>query len=99
MSDIATSSPFWPCPDQCERWCRSDTRFLNGIPVMATNHHPHCKHVDASLMDVYRIRHKDGGHYYMDILPDVTDLGGEYTVTLERMHREVYEHLPEFQGF
>jgi len=61
-----------------------------------TNHHPHCEHINASLIDVWRVS-LDGVSYVTDSHPgELTE--GE-TVTAEKMHREIYDHLPEFSGF
>jgi hypothetical protein len=79
--------PHWPCPNNCLNWCRTDGS--------KTNHHPACKHVDASLITVWRVK-LDGASYITDEKPDKDE---SVTVTEERMHREIYEQLPEFQGF
>jgi hypothetical protein len=52
--------------------------------------------VDASLIDVWRVSY-DGASYVRDSEP--LEHHHEETVTREKMHREIYEQLPEFQGF
>lgn len=84
-------SPFWPCPNNCVRWARA----INLNEPM-TNHHPRCEHVAASLIEVWRVSY-DGGSYVIDKPPLTTH--PRETVTTEKMHREIYERLPEFQGF
>ena len=64
-----------------------------------TNHHPRCEHVDASLIEVFRVSHEDGGSYATDQEPNPNDLGDGCKVTSEKMHREIYEALAEFAGF
>jgi len=78
----------WPCPNKCLTWCR----YGGEKP---TNHHPNCEHVDASLIPVWRVQ-LDGSSYLTDEKPDKDET---VTVTEERMHREIYEQLPEFMGF
>ena len=69
-----------------------------------TNHHPRCKHVDASLIDVWRVS-LDGTSYVTDSEADAMEAvkvecaSDVPTVTKEQMHREIYENLPEFDGF
>ena len=82
------SALFWPCPNNCLMWCRTDGS--------KTNHHPRCQHVDASLIDVWRVSY-DGASYVLAARPLPTH--HEETVTREKMHREIYENLPEFGGF
>jgi hypothetical protein len=89
-------SGFWPCPNNCMSWCRDDVRFVDGKPQPGTNHHPRCEYVDASLIDVWRVSY-DGGSYVSDRAPMTTHQ--RETITREKMHREIYENLPEFQGF
>lgn len=61
-----------------------------------THHHPRCEHVDASLIDVWRVSY-DGASYVVDREPLATH--HEETVTREKMHREIYDQLQEFKGF
>lgn len=82
---------FWPCPNNCLTWCRE----CNPREPQ-TNHHPRCEYVDASLIDVWRVSY-DGASYVVDQEPLATH--HEETVTREKMHREIYEQLPEFNGF
>lgn len=65
-----------------------------------TNHHPTCEYVDASLIDVWRVSF-DGNSYVTDRDPaeEPELLSGDEVVTKERMHREIYENLPDFAGF
>ena len=67
--------------------------------VPQTNHHPRCEYVDASLIDVFRVTHEDGGGYVTDEEPNPNDLGDGLKVSPEKMHREIYDSLREFNGF
>jgi len=89
---------------ECKNWCRSDigapyhVRSDDGIPI-PTDHHPNCDRYNESLIDVWRVSY-NGSSYVTDREPTAEDgLTGEETVTQEKMHREVYENLPEFEGF
>jgi hypothetical protein len=62
-----------------------------------TNHHPRCEYVNETLIDVWRVS-LDGTSYFTDEQPNKDDTEG-VTVAKLQMHREVYEHLPEFAGF
>lgn len=75
---------------ECMNWCRL------GGPL--TNHHPNCARYNDSLIDVWKVSF-DGSYYYTDREPGDDELWGEEVVTKEKMHREIYEELPEFQGF
>lgn len=76
---------------KCQLWCRAD--FNQPL----TNHHPNCPHVDDSLIDVWKIEY-DGACCYTDDIEGMDIQEGE-KVTKEKMHKEVYEHLPDFEGF
>lgn len=84
------------CP--CANWARElNLEYL-------TNHHPNCQHYNDSLMDVWKMTVNGGAPCYFDSEQDVISASeeeyeDETTITKERMHREVFEHLPEFQGF
>jgi len=71
-------------------WCRTDGS--------KTDHHPRCEYVDASLIDVWRVTF-DGAFYFQDTEPTPDQLAHGEIVTKEKMHREIYENLPEFAGF
>lgn len=78
---------------ECLNWVR-----LGGL---ATNHHPDCPHVDDSLVDVWKV--SDGRDYYFtrnetDAKTEAEN-GEGLLVTPEKMHLEIYESLPEFEGF
>lgn len=91
------STPFWPCPHGCESW----VRCINPR-VPQPNHHPECEHVNASLIDVWRVRlagETEGG-YLTDCEPNGAEASeSEVTVTKEKIHKEIYENLREFGGF
>lgn len=91
----------WPCPNNCMSWCRSDLRWENGKLMPMTNHHPRCEHVDASLIDVWKV--SDGSTSYYDEDEVAANNEGEncddITITKIKMHREIYDNLPEFDGF
>ena len=71
-----------------------------------TNHHPNCQHYNDSLIDVWTVIL--GGVTYicdnerdaLDTVVDEYDLQGiAITINKTKMHLEVYEQLPEFEGF
>ncbi len=94
--------PHWPC--DCINWCRR-VEFKDGKPVPHTAHHPRCEHVDASLMDVWRVQipgeetgcitHCETDAHRMA----AEDPHAPLEVVPLKMHREIYEHLGEFAGF
>ena len=68
-----------------------------------TNHHPNCEHVDASMIDVWKAE-----LYGSSFIAESEELvrreaadnpEGEIKISKIRMHREIYENLPEFNGF
>jgi len=91
---------------ECENWARSfDTNKFkggDGLPLVS-NHHPNCPHYQDSLMDVWKVT--DGGiSAYMDNEQDAKDTAGEeesgdVITTKEKMPREIFENLREFDGF
>ena len=91
---MKTTLPFWPCPNNCENL----TRFFD-LTKPQTNHHPRCEHVDKSLIDVWRVTYDDGGFFITDQKPEDLYDESEYIITQEKMHREIYDQLPEFEGF
>lgn len=70
------------------------------------DHHSACPHYNDSIIDVWRVS-LDGSSYVTDDKADADEAVALYsedpdsvpTVTPEKMHREVYENLPEFDGF
>ena len=92
---------------ECATWCRSDVTAPYGLRTRAgapliTNHHPNCEHYNDSLMDVWKVGDGDGTYYYdhdenfaQDVYADLPD----GTIEKLKMHREIYENLPEFDGF
>lgn len=82
---------------ECAQWARSINRNY------LTNHHENCPRYNDSLMDAWKVT-VDGRSAYCEHEQDARETAGdeqreEITVTKERMHREVFEHLPEFEGF
>lgn len=75
---------------ECLNWCR--------IRNHMTNHHGNCEHFNDSLIDVWKIEY-DGSWYYEDMEPDMSDFTEGEIVTKEKMHKEIYNNLPEFTGF
>lgn len=89
--------------DVCQNWARADVKKYAG-KLIATNHHPNCPHYNDSLMDVWKI--SDGStSCFTDNEQDARDTIGEgeewsdVKITKERMHREIFVNLPEFEGF
>lgn len=82
---------------ECVNWARAvNLKYL-------TNHHENCPHYNDSLMDVWKVT-VDGVSCYVDNEQDARETAGDeqrddITVTKEKMHREVFDHLPEFEGF
>lgn len=80
---------------ECLKWCRGYSA------IFFANHHQDCPKYNDSLIDVWRIQF--GGSFYItDKEGDIQDeerSDPEYAITKEKMHREQYEQLPEFQGF
>lgn len=75
---------------KCVQWARL------GGPL--TDHHPNCEHFNDSLITVWKVSH-DRSHCYMDFKPDAEDFKDDEVITEEKMHRELFERLPEFNGF
>jgi len=78
---------------ECVTWARAvDLKYL-------TNHHPNCPHYNDSLIDVWKMT-VNGVSAYMEVIDCCQDeFEDETTITKEKMHPEVFEHLPEFEGF
>lgn len=102
----ATSAPpaLLEAPCECLNWPRGITpeksygRTKDGVPLL-TNHHPNCQHYNDSLIDVWKVT-VDGSSCYVDNEQDALDtVGDSGTVSQEKMHKEIFEHLPEFEGF
>lgn len=89
----------------CFSWCRTDIRFKDGKPLPMTRHHPRCVRVDESLMDVWRVQTPgDAGGLIADSEEQAREIAIEdpeapLEVTPQKMHREIFERLPEFAGF
>jgi len=73
----------------------------HGFLIAATNHHLNCPHYNDSLMDVWKVT--DGtSTYYSENEADVREEAAEYEgleISKTKIHREIYENLPEFDGF
>lgn len=94
-------------PCECIAWARAGLdpykiKTRDGAPLV-TNHHEKCPHYNDSLMDVWVVT--DGSsRCFVDNEQDAIDTcdheGEEYnTISKVKMHREVFENLPEFEGF
>lgn len=92
----------------CKNWAQADLnpykiKRRDGVPVV-TNHHPNCQHYNDSLMDVWKVTH-EGQSCYVENEQEANKMagaevsGGTISIVKERMHREVFENLPEFDGF
>lgn len=91
----------------CVSWARAGVdpykiKTRTGLPLI-TNHHPNCPHYNDSLMDVWKMT-VNGSTCYFDNEQDVINAAqeefeDETTITKQKMHREVFESLPEFEGF
>lgn len=80
---------------ECANWARTvNLKYV-------TNHHPDCPHYNDSPMDVWKVT-VDGVSCYVDNELDARETAGDAqrdNITKEKMHREVFENLPEFEGF
>jgi hypothetical protein len=90
----------------CQNWARVEDpykiRTRKGVPLL-TNHHENCPHYNDSLIDVWKMT-VNGVSAYTDNAQDIEDwkqdeFEDETTVTEIKMHREIFENLPEFEGF
>lgn len=81
--------------ETCQNWARTD-----GKP---TNHHPNCEHYNDSLIVVWKMTVNRSTCYFeteQDVIRAAQEeFEDETTITKEQMHREIFEHLPEFEGF
>lgn len=72
-----------------------------------TNHHPKCEYVDKSLIDVWFVNIYGEGYVtnslagakkeLFRLIENDPECGAK--IEKRRMHREIYEALPEFGGF
>jgi hypothetical protein len=93
---------------ECQNWARDGHDSLKiGGKFLMPNHHPNCPHYNDSLMDVWKVT-LNGCSCYVDNEPDADATagmecdaaGGDTVSTIKmKMHREVFENLPEFCGF
>jgi hypothetical protein len=88
----------------CQNWARDGRDSLAiGGKLLMPNHHPNCPHYNDSLMEVWKVT--DGAtNCYVEPEPDAKDTaqnegGKTNTITKIQMHREIFENLPEFDGF
>lgn len=99
---LAPGSPLWPCPNHCENWVRCEAIDLRK-PM--PNHHSQCEHYNSSLIDVWRVTVPgEKGGCICGSEEEAREMAGDdpdapMDITKERMHREVFENLPEFCGF
>lgn len=75
---------------ECVTWARADFDPTGQI----TTHRRSCPRFKEGLIDVWRVE-SEGASYVTNAEP--TEIEGA-TVTLERMHREIFDNLPEFAG-
>lgn len=95
--------------DICQNWADpgdpkySRLRLRGDLPAVA-NHHPNCPHYNDSLMNVWRVS-LGGISCYVDNEQDAKSVAIDeasddaLTITPEKMHREIFENLQEFDGF
>lgn len=85
----------------CEHWAGywfSKFKENNGY-FIPTNHHPNCPKYNDSLIDVWKTTVNKISSY-TDNEQDALDCKGDNGVVIkEKMHREVFNNLPEFDGF
>lgn len=78
---------------ECITWARTDLKS-NG---QNTLHHPNCKHVNESLMDVYKIK-TEVGICYVDNIQDAENFEGALSFQETKMHKEIFDTLVEFES-
>lgn len=89
-----------PCPHNCENWVR-----ICNPREPQPNHHPRCVLVDESLIDVWRVQTPgDPGGCIVATEAQAREIAyGDPDAPLEitpmKMHREIFEQLPDFFGF
>jgi hypothetical protein len=88
------------CP--CVKWARSELspypfRGEDGLPAI-TNHHPKCEHYNDSLIDMWGITYM-GSTCYTTEEPDPDDFENGEVITKHKIHREIFDQLPEHTGF
>lgn len=86
----------------CQHWARAGAEAcINGN--LTTDHHANCPRYNDSLMDVYKVTVDGFGACYVEDLEVAKDTAGEdeekATIEAIKMHREIFENLPEFDGF
>jgi hypothetical protein len=87
----------------CQNWARDGRDSLKiGGNLLLPNHHPNCPHYNDSLVDVWKVT-LDSVTCYVDNETDATETAGQDepkpAIVKEKMHREVFDNLPEFDGF
>jgi len=86
---------------QCVNWCRVSAdyngRSKDGLPLF-TDHHPGCEHYNDSLIKVFKVEY-DGQRYYTKEKPTKEETDEGEIVTEAMMHSEIFDQLPEFNGF
>jgi hypothetical protein len=94
---------------ECSNWPRginenpiyAGMKSADDVPLLP-NHHPNCQHYNDSLIDVWMVA-VDGVYSITDNEQDAkeTAFDNEDRAVIEQtqMHREVFENLPEFDGF
>lgn len=80
---------------ECISWCRASiTPF--------TDHHPNCSKFNDSLIDVWKIEHVFMCDFcYTDNINDLLEYKSDpdIKITQEKLHKEIYDNMDEFQGF
>jgi hypothetical protein len=71
-----------------------------GGKLLMPNHHPNCPRYNDSLIDVWKVTLGGVTAYNLNE-QDARDCVGDSEMVVEqvKMHREVFEQLPEFEGF
>lgn len=88
----------------CGNWARDgrDALTIDGARLLP-NHHPHCPHYNDSLIDVFKVSDGSSSYYTTDSFLAAEELSmgeaDDLRLSTEKMHREVFERLPEFRGF
>lgn len=87
--------------------CYNHQKELENSPEPFTNHHPDCPRYNESLIDVWKVTDgrswiafdkEDGAKEELEYCM-VDEDAGAFWIVKEKMHKETYENLGEFEGW
>lgn len=80
---------------ECLSWARINSH--------EATHHPRCAHYNDSLIDVWKVSFGDSYYYTSNELDALAEKANYESfgviVAQTKMHQEVFDNLPEFEGF